>query len=355
MTRFHRYLRRCLHRCLRRYLHRYQGAVLGLAICGCDVTELATSRTAQAGETMQGETMQGESLQGMAMRGMRRAGATLAGAPLTGVRVEGGELVAERGTTTLRGAALVGVQLQAEVAAPGAAASAITVARYRITAIAPEDAGYDPTGTGNTFLYSLEQWVADRDAWQAACPADADGRRVAIPLDAIWNDHGDRVESATLFTFGCTFGVIAKCYRWGYRPWVTGYGDLAAMHTTCTRLARADYCGTGTPHTRDGTLINVWDELAAPGPIQHHGVLPPLGMVFEAGWNPSGAVCLSRARWLQDDAAVLATLCPDRLVPPGLGETVCNVVSDVLDYDATARMFNESYLNVSLDRPGTSP
>jgi hypothetical protein len=119
------------------------------------------------------------------------------------------------------------------------------------------------------------------------------------------------------------------------------------MHSTCTRLARADYCGTGTPHTRNGTSINVWDRLPAPGPIQRHGTVAPLGMVFEAGWNTTGAVCLSRARWLQDDASVLAKLCPDRLVPPGLGETVCDTVSDALGYDTNALMFDESYINLS--------
>jgi hypothetical protein len=58
-------------------------------------------------------------------------------------------------------------------------------------------------------------------------------------------------------------------------------------------------------------------------------------------------VCLSRARWLQDDASVLAKLCPDRLVPPGLGETVCDTVSDALGYDTNALMFDESYINLS--------
>jgi hypothetical protein len=140
--------------------------------------------------------------------------------------------------------------------------------------------------------------------------------------------------------------VIAKCYRWGYRPWVTGYGDLVAMHWTCTRLARADYCGNGVPHTHDGTEINVWDTLPAPGPIQRRaGLLSSFGMVFEAGWNTGGAVCLSRARWLLDDGALLAAVCPDRLVPPGLGRAVCNTVSEVLGYDPNASMFNQASFN----------
>ena len=142
--------------------------------------------------------------------------------------------------------------------------------------------------------------------------------------------------------------MIAKCYRWGYRPWVTGYGDLTAMHWTCTRLARADYCGIGVPHTRNGTTINVWDTLPAPGPIQSHGgLLPPLGMLFEAGWNTGGAVCLSHTRWLLDDGLAIAALCPTRLVAPGvLSGTVCDLVAQVLGYDPNAKMYSESYLNL---------
>jgi hypothetical protein len=329
-------------------------AIIGSALCACGVEstgDLAeTSTTEQPGITMQGITMQGITMQGITMQGMtlqgiRFAGAALSGDPLSNVRIERGEVVAERAGTTLRGTSLVGAHFFAD--ARNASGNASAAAEFRVTAIAAEDPAHDPTGTGNTYLYTLEQWVPDSASWRAACPADADGRRVAIPMSAIWNAHGDRVESTTQFTFGCTFGVIAKCYRWGYRPWVTGYGNLTAMHWTCTRLARADYCGNGTPHTRNGTTINVWDTLPAPGPIQHHGgLLPPLGMAFEAGWNTGGAVCLSHARWLLDDAGAIAALCPSRLIAPGLGQTVCDGTADVLGYDANARMFNEAYLNL---------
>ena len=312
-------------------------ALLGaMAACTIDPT---VSSTEQAGTNMQGTNMQGTNMQGMSMVGFQFSGASLNG-PID-LRVERGELVGQRGANTLRGTALVGAHLYAQVHD----ATITTTAEYRITAVTAESSSYDPTRTGSTYLYTLEQWVADTSSWQAACPADSDGRHVAIPVSGVFDDRGDRSDSTTLFTFGCTTGVIAKCYRWGYRPWVTGYGDLVDMHWTCTRLARADYCGDGTPHTHDGTLINVWDTLPPPGPIQKHGLLAPLGMLFEAGWNAHGAVCLSRARWLLDDT--LASACPDRLVPPGLlGETVCDTVADVLGYDPNAKLFNESYLNL---------
>ena len=309
--------------------------LVGVSAGACQVDDLETSTIGQNGMNMQGMNMQGFEL----------GGATQSGSSLANVRVDKGEVVADRDGVTLHGTALVGAHFFAQVASADVP-PVLAEVEYRITAVTTENTAYDPTHSGSTYLYSLDQYVADTGSWQAACGADADGRHVAIPLAATWNTHGDRVESSALFTFACTTGVIAKCYRWGYRPWLTGYGDLAAMHWTCTRLARADYCGNGVPHTHDGTWINVWDTLPAPGPIQRHGgLLPPLGMTFEAGWNTGGAVCLSRARWLLDDT--LADLCPDRLVAPGLlGATVCDTTAQVLGYDADASMFDESYLNL---------
>jgi hypothetical protein len=39
-------------------------------------------------------------------------------------------------------------------------------------------------------------------------------------------------------------------------------------------------------------------------------------------------------------------MCPERLIPPGVLGTVCDLVSQVLGYDANAKLFNESYLNL---------
>jgi hypothetical protein len=119
------------------------------------------------------------------------------------------------------------------------------------------------------------------------------------------------------------------------------------MHQTCTRLARADYCGIGRSSTHDNTEINVWDRLPMPGPIQGHE--QQADMVFEAGWDPGGAVCLSRSRWLLDDTRLLVSLCPHRLVAPGigvLGATVCNSVPAVLGLNSHALLFNEAHLNL---------
>jgi hypothetical protein len=322
-------------------------AALCASYCASDFDD--TSITEQAGSNLQGSNLQGTSLhgstlQGMSLQGFQLSGATLGGSALANLRVEHGEVVAEQNQVTLYSTSLIGAHVFAQVRPLGDSPPVTAVVEYRITNVVPEDVSYDPTHTGSTFLYTLQQWVADSSSWQPACPVDLDGRPVAIPLVATWDEHGNRIESSSLFTFGCTTGVIAKCYRWGYRPWVTGYGDLAAMHWTCTRLARADYCGNGLPHTREGTWVNVWDNLASPGPIQTHGEATPPGMIFEAGWNTAGAVCLGRARWPMDGDS-LAALCPDRLFPPPTGDATCHTMLEALSYDPAVHLFNESYLN----------
>jgi hypothetical protein len=332
-----------------------------VAVTACampDDDEPVVSTVEQGGWNMQGTNLQGWNMQGWNMQGWNMQGLSLQGFSTDGLwlngelrnaRVERGELVAERGANTLRGTAMTGATLYAQVIdADGLEHRQ----EFRIASITAESASYDPTKTGNTFLYKLEQNVDG--VWRAACGVDQDGRSVAIPVAAVFDSSGARVEVPGMFTFGCTTGVIAKCYRWGYKPWLTGYGgaDFTDLHWTCTRMARGDYCGNGTPHTRDGTAINNWDRLPYPGPIQKHGLLPPLGMLFEAGWNTGGAVCLSRARWLIDNGLEIANACPDRLVPPALlGATVCDTVIEVLLQDSDALMFNESYLNINLDLP----
>ncbi|TMQ14226.1 MAG: hypothetical protein E6J91_16200 [Deltaproteobacteria bacterium] len=313
-----------------------------------------TSTVMQAGSALQGTQLhgmiaQGSNVSGLAMHGFKFSGATKNGSALSNVRVVNGELLAEQGQTTLSGSDFYDAHLLAEWWNTGVTPTATATVEYKVTAVQAETS-YDPTNTGSTYLYTLEQNVDDASDWQPACPLDADSRRVAIPLVATWDQQGNRVASNDLFTLGCTTGVLAKCYRWGYRPWVTSYGDLVSAHWTCTRLARADYCGNGTSHTHDGTEINLWDNLPSPGPIQSRGTTPLL-MFFEAGWNTSGAVCLSHARWLLG-GNLIAQHCPNRLIAPGplvLGATVCDTVADVLGLGSSSQMFNDSNLNLNLD------
>ena len=55
-------------------------------------------------------------------------------------------------------------------------------------------------------------------------------------------------------------------------------------------MVRADYCGDGRGHPRDGMQINVYDRLA----IQ---VADPISsMTFEAAWGADGVVCVHKMR-----------------------------------------------------------
>lgn len=329
--------------------------VLIAALCAtyCTSEVVETTETVSAidgyGSSVQGTKLDAIQLmgphEGKTMLGFQYADATLDGVALTNLRVEKGDLYAERNQVTLHGVALKNAYLYAQVK-NNANPPVITTVEYKLADVQIET-GYDPTGTGGTYLYRIEQNVSG--TFTAACPVDADGRRVAIPVAATWNTQGARVESPTLFTMSCTMGVIGKCYRWGYKPWLTGYGDLVSQHWACTRMARADYCGNGEPRTRDGTKIGMWDDLPPPGPINEKGQTPLL-MMFEAGWNTSGAVCLSHTRWVLGGLLLIAARCPGKLIPLGLlGAHVCNQLSDVLGFDPNAHLFNESNLNLNLD------
>jgi hypothetical protein len=120
-----------------------------------------------------------------------------------------------------------------------------------------------------------------------------DGATAGLFIPGVWDDSGARHDSLLIdgesvsMTYSCTSGVIAKCARWGFNPW-EGYADL---HQTCTRMARADYCGDGVAHTQNGTTIDVFDREGIQ--VQESGE----EFVFEAGWGPDGAVCVNKPRY----------------------------------------------------------
>jgi hypothetical protein len=80
--------------------------------------------------------------------------------------------------------------------------------------------------------------------------------------------------------------------RLGYKPWKNSRDGVSLweLHQACTRMLRADYCGDGTPHTRDGTRVEVYDTMGIQSPE------PDSGLSFEAGWRADGAVCVRKVR-----------------------------------------------------------
>lgn len=172
---------------------------------------------------------------------------------------------------------------------------------YRIAAVVQDSSQSTMPAhadNGDLWLYEIHYTTVVEpapDDWQNVCPGSEGHDRTGFFVDGQWDDHGRFTPHG--YTFSCLAGVIAKCARsWGYKPWkqlVAGDGSLVPLqplHLACTRAARADYCGDGIPHTRKGTLIDIFDE---------HGlnVLEGLpGFVAEAAFNPHRASWVARPR-----------------------------------------------------------
>jgi hypothetical protein len=159
------------------------------------------------------------------------------------------------------------------------------------------------------YLYTILYRDLVSEQWQNYCQPDRHNVAKAIPLSGSWDETGKHHENGRI-TFACTNGVLAKCVRFGYKPWKTVQGrSLRDFHQACTRMVRADYCGNGRAHTKDGTAIDIYDRLS----IQTR--TPQSGMILEAAWSPDGAVFIDRTRW-PESLAQIEQECPDRLKSP---------------------------------------
>ncbi|TIO08295.1 ADYC domain-containing protein [Mesorhizobium sp.] len=160
---------------------------------------------------------------------------------------------------------------------------------------------------GGIMLYAMSTRDAAGGAWRNVCEPDIEGRRMGFPLAGTWTQDGRHLPSETAFSITCTGGAQAKCARFGYRPWESAPDGtpLWDHHQACTRMIRADYCGDGIGHTRNGTPIVVYDRKG----IQQDETAPD--MSFEAAWGPDGALCVSHTR-IPDVLTMegLAAICP---------------------------------------------
>ena len=124
------------------------------------------------------------------------------------------------------------------------------------------------------------------------CDPGPDGTREGFPVPrrVVAPDGTTRLDPGG-FEISCTSGALAKCVRFGYEPWRAERTDL---WLACIRMVRADYCGDDVAHTRDGTMIDVYDDLA----VQTPDLVPT--QAFEAGWTSEGAVCVAHPRIAED-------------------------------------------------------
>lgn len=164
------------------------------------------------------------------------------------------------------------------------------VAQVRIDSVEPakEDAG--------VLLHHFSVIDAQTGQARPLCEADAYGRKAGFPVRGTFRDDGtyipaDKGSDAWLLT--CTSGSQAKCVLWGYDPdGMTKDGrSLAPWYQACQNVVRANYDGKGEAHTKNGTEIDLWDDVGIQVPANMKG------FVFEAGWGPKGAVCVAHTRW----------------------------------------------------------
>jgi hypothetical protein len=199
------------------------------------------------------------------------------GALLDEAWLRGTSFYGYKGSTLYKDAEFVGVQFQGNLGD----GSTVPV---RITGMNPA-----PAPNADVNLYSIEYRAAD-GTWRPACRSVAGTPVQALPVEGVWNYRqnveggGSKTDDPRRFTFACLGGAIAKCALWGYRPWATYNGvPLAHYHQACTRMVRADYCGTGKSYTTTGSRINFYDELGIQQDTE--------SWVFEAEWDQNGARC----------------------------------------------------------------
>lgn len=205
-------------------------------------------------------------------------GAAPAGSEVSAFEVDGTRIQVKKANGSIaEGGALLGAVLVGRI--DGGIRNA-----FRIDAMEADPR--DPSG--EVVLYSLSTRDPATGAWKSACTPDAQGLSRGFPLAGIWTTSGEHRRAPGHLELACTSGAYGKCVRMGYKPWKSE--AMWDRHQACVRMVRADYCGDGTGHTRNGTPIDVFDEVG----IQADAPAP--GMSFEAAWGKDGSVCLARTR-----------------------------------------------------------
>jgi hypothetical protein len=208
--------------------------------------------------------------------------------------------VAASSSVQLQPGALTGVQWQSTVCGPGASCALMT---YRIVSVSQDvSTSTMPGHSSNHDVWLYEVEFTDRPDptpgdWVNVCDSGAGSPARGMFVNGRWYQDGSWNSSG--YTFSCPRGVIAECARdWGYKPWKTldsaEYGDvsLLPLHLACVRAARADYCGDGISHTRNGTLIDIADRYG----FNVHVNIP--GFQDESAFGPDGAHWVRAPRWL---------------------------------------------------------
>ena len=200
--------------------------------------------------------------------------------------------------------------------------------RARITGLIEDPfAGPEPL-----ILYQVKYRDPNTGIWNEICEAGPHGLALAVAVSGTWSATGIfQTSTDGSFVFNCTSGAHVKCLRLGYAPWASDESgrSLSDHHQACTRMMRADYCGTGQTFTITGSKVQVYDRLSA-RPKNLIGTL-------EAVWGTDGAICIRKPRVSQEFSldAILAAC-------PRLEETQAQCDADLLDTNPSALLVNHS-------------
>jgi hypothetical protein len=79
------------------------------------------------------------------------------------------------------------------------------------------------------------------------------------------SELGTVTSDATVATVACVSGAVGKAGLWGYPPWVSMYLSRTGVQQlqAATRAIRADFCGDGVSHTKDGTPLQIRDRFTS--------------------------------------------------------------------------------------------
>jgi hypothetical protein len=172
-----------------------------------------------------------------------------------------------------------------------------------------DDVRPDVSAAGDIWTYGVSFLDTADGAWKPVCQAEDGSALRAIPVLGRWDyrqgvpgEGGAKVEDSSVFTFACEGAAIAKCVRFGYRPWAqTADGrSLADHHQACVRMVRADFCGDGTSYTQDGNWVNLYDGVGVQTDTE--------GWMPEAEWTPDGARCITQNTRSQVPVSCAASL-----------------------------------------------
>ena len=236
------------------------------------------------GVNLNGVKLNGVKLNGVKLNGVKLNGTAMGAVSMSNVQITAGSLISAFDTNTSQtrvGSDLASMIFDLGIDIDGGVETPRKLKVKSVTKSAVQS---------DVYFYEMENQVGA--SWEPACLDGAGNPVDAIALRKNWDPaNGARQENPDAITWACRGAALAKAVEWGYRPWAIHLGTpLEDFHEAAVRMIRADYCGTGTPHTSNGNSIDVGDKLG----IQFTDTTWPV----EAKWGPNGAVCLNTPRKL---------------------------------------------------------